>query len=264
MSPHNPPSRGAASASRPLAAPPGGPANIADEAPQLDRLADALVLTLASVSEPGEAGHHIERIQLYVRTLAQQLRLAEPYASQWPDAVLEAMVRASALHDIGNSAVPDRILLKPGALTPDELEVVRSHTGIGRDIIDQLERQAGAPSVFLDLARQIAYGHHERWDGQGYPQATAGDAIPAPALVMALADAYDALTSDRVYRAGIAHDKAIGRLFQERGGQFAPDMIDALIEVQQDFADIAQRLADSETDLQKRIDYLAQAIAESP
>lgn len=264
MSSHDSPSPGVASASQPLAAPPGDPANFAEEAPQPDRLAHALVLALASVSEPGEAGRHIERIQLYVRTLAQQLQLTEPYASQWPDAVLDTMVRASALHDIGNSAVPDRILLKPGALTPDELEVVRSHPTIGRDLIDQMQREAGIPSMFLDMARQIAYGHHERWDGKGYPQGSVGDAVPAPALVMALADAYDALTSDRVYRAGIAHDKAIGRLFQERGGQFAPDMVDALIEVQHVFADIAQRLADSEIDLQKRIDYMARAIAESP
>ncbi len=229
-----------------------------------DRLVDAMVHAMARVAEPGEAGLHIQRIQLYVQTLARQLCLAEPYASRWPEATREALVRASALHDIGNSAVPDRILLKPGALTPDELELVRSHAAVGRDIVGQLQHQVGEPSAFLDLAQQIASGHHERWDGQGYPQGLAGDAIPAPALLMAVADAYDALTSDRVYRAGIAHDKAMQRLFQERGGQFAPDMVDALIEVQDVFADIARRFADSDSDLQKRIDYLAQAIAEDP
>jgi putative two-component system response regulator len=235
-----------------------------DAAEQQSGLNHALVQAVAAIAEPGEAGHHIHRIQLYVRALAQQLRQSPPYADLWPDDVLDALVRASALHDIGNSAVPDRILLKPGALTPGELDTVRSHAAIGRDIIDQIERSAGSPSPLLDMARQIAYGHHERWDGQGYPQGQAGAAIPVPALVVAVADAYDALTSHRVYRAGIAHDKAMGQLFQERGGQFAPDVVDALIEVQHEFADIAQRFADSETDLQKRIDYMVSAIAESP
>lgn len=224
----------------------------------------ALVQALATIAEPGEAGLHIQRIQLYVQALARQLRQAQPYAELWPDGTLEALVRASALHDIGNSAVPDRILLKPGALTPEELDAVRSHAEIGRDIVAQMQRSVGAPSPFLELAREIAHGHHERWDGQGYPQGLAGEAIPPSALVVAVADAYDALTSDRVYRAGVAHDKAVQLLFQERGGQFAPDMVDALVEVQHEFADIARRLADSETDLQKRIDYLAKAIAESP
>ena len=142
--------------------------------------------------------------------------------------------------------------------------MVRNHPVIGRDIIEQIRRTAGGTSEFLDLAHQIIYGHHERWDGQGYPQGLAGDANPAPALVMAIVDAYDALTSDRVYRAGVPHDKAMQLIFQERGAQFAPDMVDALIEIQDAFADIARRFADTETDLQKKFDYLAKAIAESP
>lgn len=227
-------------------------------------LQHAMVMALATIAEPGQAGHHIARIGLYVRALAGQLCRAQPYASQWPDDRLDALVLASALHDIGNSAVPDRILLKPGALAPDELDVMRSHAGIGRDIIDQIQRSAGTPSPFLELAREIAHGHHERWDGQGYPQGLAGDAIPASALVVAVADSYDALTSDRVYRSGVAHDKAMQQLFHERGAQFAPDMIDAMIEVQHEFADIARQFADSETDLQRQVDYLARAIAENP
>ncbi len=236
----------------------------ADVPPQQDRLVDAMVLALAKVAEPGEAGGHIGRIQCYVETLLRRLCRSGPFASQWPDALRAALVGASALHDIGNSAIPDRILLKPGRLLPEELQLVRSHTTRGRDILLQLQRNAGEPSVLLELAQQIAQGHHERWDGHGYPFGLAGQAIAAPALLVAVADAYDALTSDRVYRAGVAHDKAMQVLFQERGGQFAPDMIDALVEVEREFADIARRHADSETELQRRIDYLAQAIAESP
>ncbi|MEO7939598.1 MAG: HD domain-containing phosphohydrolase [Burkholderiaceae bacterium] len=235
-----------------------------DTAAQQDRLIDAMTQALASVAEPGETGLHLRRIASYVQALARQLCLSESYATRWPEAVRADIVRACVLHDIGNSAVPDRILLKPGALTTDELDTVRSHATVGRDFLAQLQRNFGEPSPFLDIARQIAYSHHERWDGKGYPQGLAGDAIPAPALLTAVADSYDALTSDRVYRAGIAHDKAIQQLFQERGAQLAPEMVDALIEVEHEFADIAKRFADSEHDLQRRIDYLAKAIAENP
>lgn len=240
------------------------PSASADVPQQQDGLLHAMVLALARVAEPGEVGGHIRRIQHYVETLVHHVCRFEPYASLWPDAQRVALVGASVLHDIGNSAIPDRILLKPGRLLPDELQRVRSHTTLGRDMLLQLQRNAGVPSVLLELAQQIAYGHHERWDGHGYPLGLAGPAIAAPALLVAVADAYDALTSDRVYRAGVAHDKAMQLLFQERGGQFAPDMIDALVEVEREFADIARRHADSETELQQRIDYLALAIAESP
>lgn len=228
------------------------------------KLLDAMVLAMAGMAEPGEAGAHIRRIQLYVHTLAVQLRATAPYANGWTDPVIDAMVRGAALHDIGNSAVPDRILLKPGMLSSDEIEIVRMHPVTGRDTIEQIRRDAGVELPFMEFARQIAYGHHERWDGKGYPQGLEGEQTPAAARVMAIADAYDALTSDRVYRAGVPHDRAVQLIFQERGGQFAPDMVDAFIEVQFVFQEIAQQNADTEHDLQKKIDYLAKAIAESP
>ena len=227
-------------------------------------LLDAMVMAMASMAEPGEAGHHIQRTQLYLQALAGQLRSSAPHAHGWNDTDIDAMMRGAALHDIGNSAVPDRILLKPGRLTAEEIEVVRTHPLIGRDIIDQIRRNAGVDLPFLSFARQIAYGHHERWDGSGYPQGLAGDDIPAPARLMAIVDAYDALTSDRVYRDGVPHDKAVQLIFQERGAQFAPDMVDAFIEVQHVFQDIAQQHAETESDLQKKMEYLANAIAESP
>jgi len=227
------------------------------------RLLDATVLAMAAIAEPGEAGHHIQRIRLFMQALARKLSSVAAYAG-WDDAAIDLMARASALHDVGNSAVPDRILLKPVALTDEEIDVIRTHPGVGRDIIDQMERDAGVSTPFLDMARQITHGHHEHWDGSGYPQGLVSENTPAPARLMAITDAYDALTSDRVYRAGVPHGKAMQLIFQERGGQFAPDMVDALIEIQHDFKAIAERLADTEIDLQKKIDYMAKAIAESP
>lgn len=240
------------------------PLPVAGAADMPRQLLDAMVLAMASMAEPGEAGRHIQRIQLYLQALADQLRSTAPDTHRWNDADIDAMMCGAALHDIGNSAVPDRILLKPGGLTAEEFEVVRTHPVIGRDIIDQFRRNAGVELPFMVFARQIAYGHHERWNGTGYPQGITGDHIPAPARLMAIVDAYDALTSDRVYRAGVPHDKAVQLIFQERGAQFAPDMVDAFIEVQHLFQDIAQQHADTESDLQKKMEYLANAIAESP
>ena len=118
------------------------------------------------------------------------------------------------------------------------------------------------PKLLDQAAREIAHGHQERWDGSGYPLGLAGERIPLSARVMAIADAYDALTSDRVYRAGVAHDKAVQLIFQERAAQFDPDMVDAFIEIQDEFAAIATRYADTDSDLQQKIDYMAKAIAE--
>ncbi len=248
----------------PTAAAGAEPLPVAGVASGPDPLLNAMVLAMASMAEPGEAGRHIQRIQFYLQALARQLRISAPDTHQWSDADIDAMMRGAALHDIGNSAVPDRILLKLGALTAEEFEVVHMHPVIGRDIIDQIRRNAGVDQPFMGFARDIAYGHHERWDGTGYPQGITGENIPKSARLMAIVDTYDALTSDRVYRAGVPHDKAVQLIFQERGAQFAPDMVDSFIEIQHMFKDIALQYADTENDLQMKMDYLAKAIAESP
>jgi putative two-component system response regulator len=228
------------------------------------RVFDATILAMAHLAEPGEAGNHIVRIQHYVRTLAQKLKASPAYGRSMSEHRIGLLFRASPLHDIGNAGVPDRILLKPGPLSPEETEVIRTHPILGRDTIDQIRGSAGVSTEFLEVARDIIYSHQEYWNGTGYPQGLAGEAIPMAARIMAIADAYDALTSDRVYRAGVAHDKAVQQIFQERAGQFDPDMVDAFIEIQDEFAAIAERFADTESDFQQKIDYMAKAIAESP
>jgi putative two-component system response regulator len=230
----------------------------------LARVFDATILAMAHLAEPGEAGNHIVRIQHFVRALAQKLKASPAYGRRMSDHTIGLLFRACPLHDIGNAGVPDRILLKPGPLNEEELEVMRAHPVLGRDAIEQIRTSAGVSTEFLEFAQDVAYGHQERWDGQGYPQGLVGEHIPLAARVMAIADAYDALTSDRVYRAGVAHDKAVQLIFQERAAQFDPDMVDAFIEIQDEFAVIAQRYADTDFDLQQKIDYMAKAIAESP
>ena len=235
-----------------------------DSMQDLARVFDATILVMAHLAEAGEAGNHIVRIQHYTRALAQKLKSSPAYGRRMSEHTIGLLFRACPLHDIGNAGVPDRILLKPSSLSQDEIDIVRTHPVLGRDAIEKIRRGAGVSTEFLEIARDVAHGHHERWDGQGYPQGLASERIPMVARVMAIADAYDALTSDRVYRPGVAHDKAVQQIFQERAAQFDPDMVDAFIEIQDEFAAIAERYADTDSDLQQTIDYMAMAIAESP
>lgn len=244
----------------------GAPPHFARHESALDlaKLFDATMLAMASLAEPGEAGNHILRTRHYARALAVRLKTSAAMADALSEHAIELVFRAAPWHDIGNSGVPDRILLKPGPLTGDELEIIRTHPALGRAVIEQIKARAGVPMELLDTASQIAYSHHERWDGRGYPQGLVGAHIPVAARLMAVADAYDALTSHRVYREGVPHDKAVQRIFQERASHFDPDMVDAFIEIQDEFQAIAHRYADSDIDFQRKIDYMALAIAESP
>ena len=240
------------------------PAQYGGSLHDLGRVFDATIVAMATLAEPGEAGKHIVRVQHYVRALAQKLKASAAHARPMSERTISLLFRAAPWHDIGNSGIPDRILLKPGPLTDEELDIVKTHPAVGGHVIDQIKLAAGVSTEFLDTAREIAYSHQEHWDGSGYPQGLAGEQIPLAARLVAIADAYDALTSHRVYREGAPHDKAVQQIFQERAAHFDPEMVDAFIEIQHEFRAIAQRYADTDTDFQKRIDYMAKAIAESP
>jgi putative two-component system response regulator len=153
------------------------------------------------------------------------------------------------LHDIGKVGIPDRILLKPGRLTPEEFEVMKTHTTLGRDAIQHAEEALGVRVKFLTMAKEIAYSHQEKWDGSGYPEGLKGEAIPLSARLMAVADVYDALISERVYKKGMPHEDAVAIMRQGRGTHFDPDILDAFLELQQEFRAIAVRFADSSEDL---------------
>ena len=238
--------------------------NPLESAQSLGKVFDAMILAMAALAEPGEAGNHIVRIQHYVRALALKLKASPEYAAPLSERAIDNLFRAAPWHDIGNAGIPDRILLKPGALTEEELDIVRTHPTLGRNTIDQIQQATGEAMEFLTTARDIAYCHQERWDGSGYPQGLAGERIPLSARLMAIADAYDALTNRRVYREGVPHDVAVQQIFQQRAAHFDPDMVDAFIEIQDEFLAIAQQYADSDSDFQKKIDYMANAIAETP
>ena len=223
-----------------------------------------LVLALSTLAEQREADSesHILRVQNYVLSLAQALSKHPHFAELLTPAYIDMLFLSVPLYDMGSIGIPDRILLKPGRLTPDELTIMRTHPTIGHAAIERAEKTLGRASPRLALAKELVLCHQEKWDGSGYPRALAGADIPVSARILAIADVYDALISSKVYKDGVPHDKAVQVIFGERGAHFDPDMVDAFIEIQDEFAAIAQRYADTEADMQHKIEYMANAIAE--
>ncbi|UTH73268.1 HD-GYP domain-containing protein [Chromobacterium sp. IIBBL 290-4] len=207
---------------------------------------DAAIVALASLAETRdqETGNHIRRTQNYVRQLAIQLRHHPRFREQLDEATIDMLYKSAPLHDIGKVGIPDHILLKPGKLTPEEFEIMKTHTTLGRDAIATAEKILDAPSSFLRFAREIAYGHQEKWDGSGYPQGLAGEAIPLSARLMAVADVYDALISRRVYKDPMAHALAVDLIREGSGRHFDPDIVAAFLQIADQFHAIAERYAD--------------------
>jgi putative two-component system response regulator len=201
--------------------------------------------TLAEVRD-NETGNHIRRTQNYVRVLAQRLRRHPRFAPELSDETIMLLYKSAPLHDIGKVAVPDAILQKPGSLTTEEWVIMKRHAEYGRDALAQAEKDLDDAAGFLRYAREIAFGHHEKWNGSGYPQGLAGDSIPLSARLMAVADVYDALISKRVYKPAFPHDQAIAMILEGRGTHFDPDIADALVEVAPEFMAIATSFRDDQ------------------
>jgi len=234
------------------------------DANEIPHARQVLLLALTTLAEQREADSesHILRVQHYVLTLANALSRNPGFAELLTPAYIDTLYLSVPLYDMGSIGIPDRILLKPGRLTPDELTIMRTHPTIGHAAIERAERTLGRPSPRLSITKDLVLCHQEKWDGSGYPRKLAGTDIPVSARIMAIADVYDALISSKVYKDGVPHDKAVQIIFSERGAQFDPDMVDAFIEIQDEFAAIAQRFADTEADMQHKIEYMANAIAE--
>ena len=157
---------------------------------------------------------------------------------------IDLLYQSAPLHDIGKVGIPDRILLKPGKLDSDEFEIMKMHTVYGRDA---LQRAADGleENNFLLFAQQIACSHHEKWDGTGYPKGLKGEEIPIAGRLMAIADVYDALISERVYKPAFPHEKARSILMEGRNIHFDPDILDAFLEIESKFMDIASKFSDN-------------------
>jgi len=223
---------------------------------------DVTIMAMASLAETRDldTGNHIRRTQNYVRALADKLQTHPRFAAYLTDFNISMLYKSAPLHDIGKVGIPDRILLKPGRLLPDEFEIMKTHTSLGCNAIEHAEKALGTQVDFLVTAKEIALSHQEKWDGSGYPNGLSGDAIPISARLMAVADVYDALISRRVYKEAMPHALAVEIIIAGRGLHFDPDMVDAFFALQDEFQAIAHRFADSDDDMAKKSAYLAQSM----
>ncbi|MEM7622198.1 MAG: HD domain-containing phosphohydrolase [Planctomycetota bacterium] len=184
---------------------------------------------LADSRDP-DTGAHIERTRMFCKLLARGLHDRGLYPETVDHGFVELIEQTSPLHDIGKIGIPDSILLKPGRLSEVEFAVMKSHTKIGADTLTAAINEF-PEARFLEMARDIAMSHHERWDGTGYPDGIAGDAIPLPARIMAIADVYDALRSTRVYKPAVDHDRTVEMILEGEGTHFDPGLIPVFREV---------------------------------
>jgi putative two-component system response regulator len=215
---------------------------------ELIKTKDAAIYCMASLAETRdtETGKHILRTQNYIRLLADQLKDHPKYADylQHNDTI-EMLCKTSPLHDIGKVGVPDRILLKPGKLTMDEWLQMKKHAQYGHDALLRAELEIGSTD-FLQMAREIAYTHHEHWDGNGYPQGLKGDDIPISGRLMAIADVYDALISKRIYKEAFSHQQAIQIVTDSSGNHLDPDMVSAFLQIENKVIQVATKYRDEE------------------
>jgi putative two-component system response regulator len=214
---------------------------VAEKTEEATRTLDNALQGLANVIEHRdlESGEHVKRTQLFVKALMEYLVASNSvYAEDIKRLQPEMIVRSMALHDVGKIAIPDKILLKPGKLDPEEYEIMKTHTTRGKDIIHELGDINS--SVYLKHCEDICYGHHERWDGKGYPRQLKGHEIPLSARLAALADVYDALVCARVYKVAMPYEEALDIIAQGKGTQFDPIIAEAIVHIQNEFQEISR------------------------
>ena len=197
---------------------------------------------LAEYRDP-ETGQHLERMRNYCRLFAEELSTLPEYSAYITEEYIEGIYNSSPLHDIGKVGIPDAILLKPGRLTPQEFEVMKQHSRIGGDALRAADQQLEGES-FLTMGKEIAYHHHEKWDGTGYPDGLRGNAIPLSARIVAISDVYDALTSKRVYKDAISHDRARAIIIESSGSHFSEDLVRVFLKREADVLKIRDRFKD--------------------
>ncbi len=210
---------------------------------QLQEARAATILGLAKLAEYRDegTGTHLERIREYARIIAEEMSQHPNYQDYISQEYIDDIFRSSILHDIGKVGVPDAILLKPGRLTAKEFEIIKRHTVLGGDALNDIDSKIEGKS-FLTLGKEIAYYHHERWDGTGYPKGLRDENIPLSARFVALADVYDALTSKRFYKEAYTHEKARDIIIELKATHFDPDVVDAFLAREDEFKRICTEL----------------------
>lgn len=214
------------------------------------QLASAQQLTMEAMvsmveTRDPETGEHIVRTQYYARAIAEHLRDTGHFTDILTDHYINTLFLSAPLHDIGKVGVPDNILLKPGRLTDDEFVIMKMHADHGRNIIIRAAQKHKGHN-YLDLGAEIAGSHHEKWNGQGYPNGLSQDQIPLAGRIMAISDVYDALISRRCYKPPFSHEKAMGIILEEKGKLFDPTVVEAFVEIEPEIRHIAETYSDSE------------------
>ena len=217
---------------------------VGDKTKEVFALQNAVLATVADLVEFRDAltGGHIARTQLYLETLIAELSQTGPYADELMAWDLELFLLSAQLHDVGKIAISDRVLNKPGKLTPEEFELMKTHVTAGLDAIGNIIRHIGQ-HAFLHYALLVAGAHHEKWDGSGYPIGLKGTNIPLAGRLMAIADVYDALVSARPYKRAFSHEEACKIIDEGAGTHFDPVLVDAFRKVEGEFARIVRALA---------------------
>lgn len=213
---------------------------------QLHRTQDVILDILANMTSvrDSETGAHIKRTTYYVQELVENLRSLNHPDYQIPDLYAENIIKSAKLHDIGKVAVPDHVLLKPARLTEMEFEMIKQHTTYGAEILESAIAELKEESYFLNVAKEIVESHHEKWNGSGYPNGLKGTDIPLSGRIMAIADVYDALISNRPYKSGFSHETAIEIILKDAGTHFDPTLIDLSRKSLDKFEEIALRHQD--------------------
>jgi putative two-component system response regulator len=211
---------------------------------QLSQDLSIVALGLIAETRDNETGNHIHRTRASMQVMAERLALLQRYRGSVTAEHWMMIWKSAPLHDIGKVGIPDSILLKPGKLTVEEFAVMKQHPVIARNALRAAEIRMGSDGSFLGVAQEIAYSHHERWDGSGYPEGLQGEAIPLSARMMAVADVYDALISKRVYKAALPHATAVELIRAGRGGHFDPSIVDSFLDDAAQFQRIAARFSD--------------------
>jgi response regulator RpfG family c-di-GMP phosphodiesterase len=215
----------------------------------------ATILGLAKLAEYRDegTGTHLERIREYAKLIAGELAKNPKYAGKITPEYIDDIYQSSILHDIGKVGIPDAILLKPDKLNDKEFDVIKRHTILGGDAIKAIETKIEGKS-FLALGKEIAYNHHEKWDGSGYPRGLNGEEIPLSARIIALADVYDALTTKRFYKDAYNHERSRQIIIDLKETHFDPEVVDVFLALEDEFNRIRQEKLEDESELMKPLD----------
>lgn len=213
---------------------------------EVTMLQEITIMAMSALAEirDSETGNHIQRTKLYAQELCECLSGKLKYKDMLDRESIQKIVSSVPLHDIGKVGIPDSILLKPGKLTPEEFEIMKTHTTLGKEAIEKSEKMLDCPRDFFKFPKEIVYCHHEKWNGSGYPMGISGEDIPLSARIVALVDVYDAVRSKRVYKAAYSHEETVGIIRSEANKHFDIEIVDAFLEIEEKFDMISRKYSD--------------------